>query len=238
MAAYYRPPFLRRPPPPVRPPTAWRCGCAPTRGVTTDASSAVSLWEDQSPNGFDATQAAAESMPKLVANAINAKPALRFDGGDDYLDVATAAGLDIVGDIASFAVVRVDDYANYNGIWGKTAGPNGNLPAPNDYYLIQGTGVPQLFRGDAIAFQNVQGERPVRASTYAVIGFKQTGTTVTHYLNGATNGVGEITAVPGDVGTNLKIGTREDLFTKLKGDMAELLIYNGTLSDGEITTAI
>jgi hypothetical protein len=207
-------------------------------GVTADAANAVSLWEDQSPNGFDATQATAESMPKLVTNAINSKPALRFDGGDDYLDVATAAGLDIVGDIASFAVIRVDDYANYNGIWGKTAGPNANLPAPNDYYLIQGTGVPQLYRGDAGTFQNVQGERPVRANNYAVIGFKQTGTSVTHYLNGATNGVGEITAVPGDAGTNLKIGTREDLFTKLKGDMAELLIYNGTLSDQEITTAI
>src|SRR5687768_16455501 len=109
-------------------------------GVTADASGAVSLWEDQSPNGFDATQTDPAAMPVLVTNAVNAKPVLRFDGGADFLDVASAAGLDIIGDIASFAVIRVDDYVNYNAIWGKTAA---NFPAPNDWYLIAGNGIPQ-----------------------------------------------------------------------------------------------
>src|SRR5687768_17093995 len=78
-------------------------------GVTADASGAVSLWEAQSPNGIDAVQAEPTSMPVLVTNAINGKPVLRFDGvaspAHDFLDVASAPGLDITGDIATFAVV-------------------------------------------------------------------------------------------------------------------------------------
>src|SRR5688500_14261320 len=160
-------------------------------------------------------------MPRFITNAINAKPALRFDGTNDFLDIVSAPGIDnLSGDIATFAVVRVDDYENYNAIWAKTTV---NLPAPNDYYLATGSGIPQVFRGDGVAYQAVSGQRPVRANTYAVIGFKQTGTTLTHYLNGSTNGTGEITVTPGDVGTNLKIGTRDNFETILKGDMAELL---------------
>lgn len=208
-------------------------------GVSTNAGGLVGQWNDQSGHGNNALQADDNLKPKWVPNAVTNRPAVRFDGADDFMDVTSAPGLDIVGDIASFAVIRVDDYANYNSIWGKTAGPNGNLPAPNDFYLIQGSGIPQLYRGDgASSFANVQAERPVRQNSYVVLGFRQVGTAVTHYLNGSTNGVGELTVTPADAGTNLKIGSREDLFTKLKGDMAELLIYDDGLSDSETTTAI
>ncbi|HTG43932.1 MAG TPA: Ig-like domain-containing protein, partial [Verrucomicrobiae bacterium] len=207
-------------------------------GVTTNASGAVTQWADQSGQAHHALQPDETLAPKLVGNAANGKPVLRFDGADDYMDVLSAPGLDIVGDIASFAVIKIDDYSNYNSIWGKTAGAAGNIPAPNDFYLGQGSGLPQVFRGDSSGFGNVAGERPVREDTYVVIGFRHAGTTLTHYLNGATNGVGEITVTPVDAGTNLKIGSREDLFTKLKGDMAELLIYDQALTDAQTTTAI
>ncbi|HEX7862192.1 MAG TPA: Ig-like domain-containing protein [Verrucomicrobiae bacterium] len=207
-------------------------------GVTTNATGAVSQWQDQSGNNNHALQTDDTRQPRVIANALNAKPVLRFDGTDDFLNVTTSPSLDIPGDIASFAVIRVDDYANYNSIWGKTAGANGNIPAPTDFYLIQGNGFPQLYRGDGSAFGNVQAERAVRANSYVVLGFRQAGTEITHYLNGNINGTGEITATPFDAGTDLKIGTREDLFTKLKGDMAELLIYNEALTEAQVNTAM
>ena len=207
-------------------------------GLTTNATGAVAEWQDQSGNNNHALQGDEALQPKVVANALNSKPVLRFDGTDDYLNVTSAPGLDIVGDIASFAVIRVDDYVNYNAIWGKTAGGGGNIPSPTDFYLTQGGGFPQLFRGDGSAFGNVQGERAVRANSYVVIGFRQSGTAVFHYLNGNLNGTGEITVTPFDSGTDLKIGTREDLFTKLKGDMAELLIYSEALTDAQVTSAM
>lgn len=207
-------------------------------GVTTNATGLVEKWADQSGNGNDALQADDTAKPTLVGAALNGKPVVRFDGAKDYLNVADSAGLEITGDIASFAVIRVDDYTTFNSIWGKTAGGGGNIPAPNDWYLSSGSGIPQLFRGDGSAFQNVAGQRPIRANTYAVIGIRQVGTTMTHYLNGSTNGVGEITVTPGDGGTDLKIGSRNDLFTKMKGDIAELLIYGDSLSDSDVNNAV
>jgi hypothetical protein len=205
-------------------------------GVVTNATGLVEKWTDQSSHNNDATQTDDTLKPKLVPDAVNGKPAVRFDGSNDYLDVTSAPGLDITGDIATFAVIRAQDYANYNSIWGKTAG---NLPAPNDWYLILGSGIPQFYRGDGTSsgIQPAQGERAIKANTYVVIGFRQAGTTATHYLNGSTNGVREVTVTPADTGTNLKIGSRDDLFTKMKGDIAELLIYNEALSDAEIVTA-
>jgi hypothetical protein len=208
-------------------------------GVTTNATGRVEKWADQSGNKNDATQTDDSAKPTLVPNVVNGKPALRFDGKTNYLDVANGTGLDIVGDIASFAVIRVDDYTTYNEVWGKTAGPGGNLPAPTDWYLVQGTGVPQFYRGDGTGsgIQPAPGQRPIKANNYVVVGVRQAGTAVTHFLNGSTNGVGQITVTPADGGTDLKIGSREDLFTKMKGDIAELLIYNNALSDADIVNA-
>ena len=56
------------------------------------------------------------------------------------------------------------------------------------------------------------------------------GTTARHYFNGQENGTGQITAIPTDAGTPLLIGTRGDLFTKMKGDIAEIVIYDIALS--------
>ena len=51
-----------------------------------------------------------------------------------------------------------------------------------------------------------------------------------HYLNGQENGVGDIFATISDSGTALLIGTRGDLFTKMKGDIAEIIICDLALS--------
>src|SRR6185437_14902611 len=124
-------------------------------------------------NGHDAAQLDDTMAPALVPNAVNGKPALRFDGVDDFLDVPAVPGLDITGDIATFAIIRVDDFANFNSIWAKTVV---NIPAPTDFYLVQGTGLPQVYRGDGgSSFQNVLGARPVRLNTYALVGFRQLG---------------------------------------------------------------
>jgi concanavalin A-like lectin/glucanase superfamily protein len=54
-------------------------------GVTSSGGS-VSRWADQSGSGTDATQATASSQPSLIANAVNGRPGLRFDGVDDFLN--------------------------------------------------------------------------------------------------------------------------------------------------------
>jgi hypothetical protein len=79
----------------------------------------------------------------------------------------------------------------------------------------------------------VDGTTPLTAGAYLLVGWDVAGTTLRHYLNGEPNGEGQITATLADAGTPLLIGTRGDLFTKMKGDIAELIIYNTALSDAD-----
>ena len=198
------------------------------KGVT-DTGGAVSAWNDQSGNFNNATQTTASQRPTLVPDAINGKPALRFDGANDSLAVAHAASLAITGNISSFFVVKFDDFANFNAVWGKT---QGNQPASTDFYTAPGSGIPRVFRGNGLGPNGVVAATSAStAGRYAIVGFDMLGNTLRHYLNGVANGDGLITAPLGDTGAPLWIGTRGDQFTRMKGDIAELIIYDSALSD-------
>jgi hypothetical protein len=52
-------------------------------GVVKDASGLVSEWRDQAPDGTNhLTQATGTAKPTWVANGVNGRPTLHFDGGD------------------------------------------------------------------------------------------------------------------------------------------------------------
>jgi hypothetical protein len=53
---------------------------------TTRNGNTVAQWVDQSGSGSSASQANVSRQPLFVASAIGGKPALRFDGADDYMD--------------------------------------------------------------------------------------------------------------------------------------------------------
>lgn len=98
------------PPAPAQPDTltglqVWLRGDA---GITYDGSAAVSQWRDQSGNDNHAVQTAAAQQPQLTRNAVSGKPAVRFDGVDDYLAIeqlnyATSGAID---GLTLFALVR------------------------------------------------------------------------------------------------------------------------------------
>src|SRR5438128_2330986 len=71
-------------------------------GVTAGAGGKVTAWQDQSGKGNNASQTVADTSPLLVNNAINGKPVLRFDGVDDFLEVADSDSVSITGDITTF----------------------------------------------------------------------------------------------------------------------------------------
>jgi hypothetical protein len=200
-------------------------------GVTTNASGGVTQWTDQTTNGNNALQGAGTAAPLFVANALNTRPVLRFDGVDDFLDVADSDSLSGTGDMASFFVVKFADFVNYNAVWAKTAG---NLPAPTDVYTPAGDSVLRVFRGDG-TFANLSAVDSValRGNAYLVLGFDVAGSTLTHYLNNQTNGSGTVTINTADGNTPLKIGTRSDAATRMKGDIAEILIFSRALSSLE-----
>lgn len=202
------------------------------KGVTEEAG-AVSAWNDQSGNFNNALQTDVVKRPLVIAGAINGKPALRFDGSNDSLVAVSSPTLAITGDITSFFVVKYDDYAGFNAVWAKT---QGNLPAPTDFYTLPNSGIPQVYRGNGGSGQASAGVLAATASEFAIVGFDQAGTTMHHYLNGDWNGDGQITAARADTGRPLYIGTRDDQFTRMKGDIAEVIIYDAALSEADKTT--
>jgi len=203
-------------------------------GVTTNAGGGVTQWLDQSTNANNAVQPTDIAAPVLVNGALNSRPVLRFDGGDDFLDVADAASLSGTGDVASFFVVRFETFGGrYNAVWAKTVN---NLPAPTDIYTQPGSGELTVFRGDG-TLNNLTpvSSAPLRENAYLVLGFDVSGSTLTHYVNNQPNGSGVVTLNTADGNTPLKIGTRGDGFTRLRGDLAELLIFDRALSASERT---
>ena len=77
-------------------------------GLTTGSDGVVSGWADQSHFGHDVSQAELGLQPALVAEALNGKPALLFDGEDDVLARVDVAGADLLSpdEVSVFAVVR------------------------------------------------------------------------------------------------------------------------------------
>jgi hypothetical protein len=201
----------------------------PDAEISTGIDGGVLEWPDQSGNANHAIQPDENLAPKVIEDALNGLPVVRFDGADDYLEVADSDSVSITGDITSFFVVKFDDFDAFRGVWGKTAA---NLPAPTDYYAVQGSGIPRVYRGNGTgaSLGNADGTRPFMAGQFALAGFDMAGTRLTHYLNGTVNGSGPINAMLADTDQALKIGTRDDFVTRLKGDLAELVIYDAALS--------
>lgn len=211
-----------------------RLWLAADAGLTSGAGGVVTGWADQSGSGNHAVQSDETLAPTLVTDAVNGHPALHFDGLDDYLDVPDSETLSIAGDITSLFVVRVEDFATYRSVWGKTLG---NLPAATDYYLLPGSGIPRLYRGNAEGSLGFSDGTALRAGAFELAGFSSRDGATAHYLNGRTTGTGAINATLADRDTPLKIGSRDDFVTRLQGDLAELLIFDTALSEGDLQSA-
>ena len=79
----------------------------------------------------------------------------------------------------------------------------------------------------------MDGTTALKAGEYLIVGWDMAGTTLHHYLNGESTGEGQLVTTIADTGKPLLIGTREDFVTKMKGDIAEIIIYNTALSEAD-----
>lgn len=71
-------------PPPVSGYAAWM-DASQTDKFTYSSSNIISQWTDAT-GTYNATQSTVANQPTLVTNAINGKPAVRFDGVNDFLN--------------------------------------------------------------------------------------------------------------------------------------------------------
>lgn len=157
--------------------------------------------------------------------------ALSFDGTDDYVAIAHSNSLALVGDMTIAVWMKVTDFSGYRGILGKTAS---SVPAPYDFYLQISNGLPYLYRGNGTTYAAVAGTVAPATGIWQHVVVTMSGTTVTHYLNGATNGSGTLSTTTTDTSQAVRIGSRNDGGTMMKGGLDEVRIYNRAFTESEI----
>ena len=211
-------------------------------GVTTNSSGLVTTWADQSGLGNDAIQTNAAVAPSLVMNSLNGKPTLRFPGDvTRYMDVADSASMAAIGDnVTMFVVMSFDDFDGHR--VGVTKAKN-NLAAPIDWYAPAGNGRAQAWVGDGAHFDGWLADSRPRPGVVTVHTTSWANGRLDQYLNQFFSGSGEyagrfVPADPDPGNIPMRIGTRADLATQLKGNLAEILVYNPGLSDADRTSVV
>jgi len=200
-------------------------------GLTTGADSVVSGWGDQSHFGHDLGQAELGLQPTLVADAVNGKPALLFDGEDDVLARADVAGANLLSpdEVSVFAVVRQKWQSKVNTVVAWEAPNYKNhmalLTSYNNKFLID--------YGHASEGGRVSADQPEGwDDEWHVLEFARAGNLSTVKVDGESVEMGEFgDSLEVDASGMLSVGAVPKL--AFGGEIAEVLIYNRTLSAGE-----
>ena len=212
-------------------------------GVDT-LNGTVSRWHDQSGNGNDVIQTNTSRQPLLVANILNGKPVIRFDGLDDRLEFTSSTPM---SKFTIFMIVKNDPGGGLNPDHVIAFGPlNGGW---DSWYFILFMGVDNVT--DRIEIGGPDGGiRAVAPNLSAYGKWRNISVTTNQTIYSTTlrwNG-NNATMTP-VVGTNMAInapmgngggiaGTDGDPSgNKLtaKCDFAEAIIYNRVVTDSERT---
>jgi len=201
------------------------------RGVSYNSGFLVGSWNDRSPRNNDATGVSDATKPLWLEAGLSGRPAVRFDGNDDYLTAHSAAAL-LTGNDTPFTLVTVlalDTSAPEAGFAGATDNEAG--------YILQKACRRQNGKIRYKAKDNSDTKEVVGATDYLtiaqVVSFVNTGAVCSLYQNSAPIGSGDanIAAVTLNyfwIGKTY--GTSSSYF---EGVIAQLLVYDRTLSDAQ-----
>ena len=200
-------------------------------GVVKDASNSVSQWTDLSGNGFHVTQTGALE-PLWVAAATNSQPAIQFNG-TTYLKTRTAVDeTNGSNDLTVIAVaVPASTQSAYSSLVDLSSDTArgfvfGQLAANTNQFQLWFTDAAQVGwnPGPAVG---------ATAGAAQVITVIKNGTNAASYLNSVTQGTTTVPAAMLDPVAALAVGNRASGNYGYNGQIAEVLVYNRALSDGE-----
>lgn len=195
-------------------------------GVTADASGKVSAW-DGAP--LKATAPKPEQQPTLVQNAIGGKPAVHFDGNDNMLVVPLDINPSVSPQLTVITVFSSDTaapelrklYGHDDGGYDRVAGLDSR--GGDDNYVVFGG------NADVVGIFKLQEKRPyVTVESYD---------DAKKVLNTWVNGAPAKQNVASEHDKGLKEfyvgGTGTVYHEQWMGNIAEMLVYGRTLTDGE-----
>lgn len=205
-------------------------------GGTTEVGS----WADQSGKGNNASKSDGGGSPSLMASAFNGLPAIHFEPpAADAFEIQDNASLDVTGDFLIEAVFDFRNTAEYSSVVLKQAAP---YPYAGPCIFVNYP----TYSGDGGLYTTIDGQLTanyqyvdfVATATQGLndgqgrlFGFRRVGTTIESRLNGAASithpdaGLIDVSAV----GRLTYIGSGT-----LKGDVAEVVVVNGTTSDADL----
>jgi len=196
-------------------------------GVFTDIPGSVNEWDDQSANTNNAFQfSQSDRMPTYAIGAINGFPAIRFDGLSNYLAASSSPSLATANDMTIYVVANFDDFTAPREIMGKTLA---NQPAPFDFYAQTATAL-RFYRGNGSVNTSVAGAKTISAGTPHLLCVTMQDTNVNEFLDAALNISAGLSTTIADAGTELRIGSRDDTFQFMKGEISEILIFGSAIS--------
>jgi autotransporter-associated beta strand protein len=175
--------------------------------ITTPSGSNVTAWADSFTNGVNFAQGTPANQPVYVANAINGRPAVRFNGTSQKMVASKAANAQTV-----FIVNKVNARADLDGIWGRNAIDTGIRLVSATAWNNPGSAGDFTYNGGQI-YVNGALNNNFAASTPHVL-----------------------TAISANqvVGWTTAIGEYYNNSTRwYNGDIGELLVYNSILSTND-----
>lgn len=190
----------------------------------------VHKWLDQSGGGNNAAQSTDSACPTFQTNEVNSLPAVQF-AANLRLVVADDPDLSLNTNLSIFCVLKHSGaLSSVNTITSKDNGSTGAFT-----YLLDSSRRPQLDRPGAEA--GIPATINLTESVFAVIACVVSGTSVSHFLNGAANGTDTLTTGT-DVANDLLIAAFGDGSQNPLGNglIAELLIYKAAKNSTDIDT--
>lgn len=188
----------------------------------------ISLWYDVSGNGNNGEQTSLSKRPTFTTSVINGKPVARFDGSSSSLTLPNSSTLGIQSSDYEFFVVVQANEKDYSPIIGN------NYTAPTPFVQFQRYDDGIMFFGDGSYYLKGGTAAEYYDSNFHVVNANGTATAGhlrVDYKLVASNS--EHNFQNSKVGT-VYIGTdKENGYTFLEGDIAEVIIYNRKLSSKE-----
>ena len=192
-------------------------------GVTKDGSNNVSTWSDQSGNAHHADQSTSASQPLWVDNVLNGKPVIRFDGNSDLMttDITGPGGTEftffVVAKSNGQRIISYNDGSDYVLY---------SYPAPNNFIISND--------GGAYGGLNSGTNNPVAFQVSCARYIANTANGMQTFVNGAllaqrTSANIVLPTVPLQLGSYPGGGATE----LINGDVAEIIVYNRSLTDIE-----
>lgn len=156
-----------------------------------------------------------------------------FDGTNDYINtnqLSSSIGL-TSSDFSICLWTKTIDNNQFNAFVSRTSG---NLPAPLDMYTHTADGKMRILVGNTSAWSTLQSNSPLPfAWTYLT--FTLNSILASLYYNAVLDIATNLITVRVESANPIIIGTRDDNFTRMKGNIGLVQIYNRALTQQEIS---